>query len=295
MNRRNSLTITLACAILAAALVFSAAGATAAKKNLKIVALTPFEANTLAETGTIPVAIGAQAVGHKHTSSKLKRVKTILPLSHPNGPNLETIAKIDPDVVLSSSEWAKGNKTMRDLAYTVRNMDPATVAQTTRQIRAIGSAYGDKKKTARLASSVAKEIKYATTGKKITARPKVLLILGVGRSPNVFLRNTWGASVAKAAGATLLGQELTASGGFAKVSDEYVVQQDPDIIIAVPHGNAKDIPEITDYLLNNPAWSTTRAVQNKNVFAVSDDSLLQPDVDVGDTIKRLRTKYLKNW
>jgi iron complex transport system substrate-binding protein len=295
MDGKSALKTVFALLALASAMFIATTGAGAASKQ-KIVALTPFSANALAETGTRPVAIGQQALGHKHTSSKLKGVEQ-LPLSHPNGPNLETIAKIDPDVVLSSPGWAKGNKTMKDLAYTVRNLDPNSVSQTVPQIRAIGNAYGNKKKTTKLANAVTKEIKFATAapGHKITKHPKVMLILGVGRSPNVFLSNTWGASVAKAAGANLLGQELKASGGFAKVSDEYIVAQDPDIIIAVPHGNAKDIPAIRDYLLNNPAWSTTRAVQTNSIYAVMDDSLLQPDVDVGDTIKRLRVKYLKNW
>lgn len=275
------------------ALAISGGDATAAKKK-KIVALTPFSANSLAYTGTVPVAVGVQAVGNKAGSPKLKRVRK-LTLSHPNGPNMEEITKIDPDVVLSASSWAKGNKTMKDLAITVRNMDPATVKQVVPKLKAIGNAYGNKKKTAAYAKKVQKQIRYATTGRKITKRPKVLLILGVGRSPNLFLKNSWGASVMKAAGATLLGSELSASSGFQRVSDEYILQQDPDIIIAVPHGATKDIPEIQKYYENNPAWSSTRAVQTGNVKMITDDALLQPDTDVGNTIKRLRTKYLKNW
>ncbi|MBJ7355019.1 MAG: ABC transporter substrate-binding protein [Thermoleophilaceae bacterium] len=287
----------LALLVLAAALVAGSAGATGSKK--RVVALTPFSANTLAGVGVKPVAIGAMAIGKKGYSPRLKGVKQ-LPLSHPNGPNMEQIAQIDPDTVLTSAEWRKGSQTMRDLAINVREMDATTATAVPAKIRAIGYAFGSKKATDKLVAQAKSEYAFATKGTKksphpIKQRPKVLMVLGVGRSPYVFLGSSWGGSIAKAAGASLLGGELRGSGGFVKVSDEYVVAQNPDVILAVPHGNAKDLAAIREHLLTNPAWSTTNAVKNGKVFATMDDALLQPNIDVGDTIKRVRIDFLKNW
>lgn len=268
-------------------------GATAASKK-RVVALTPFSANTLIRVGVKPVAIGAMAIGNKGFERKLKGIKQ-LPLSHPNGPNMEQIATIDPDVVLTSPEWRKGSQTMRDLAITVRELDAKTVSQVVPRIKSIGYAYGSRRATDRLVKTTQKEIRYATKGRPIKSRPTVLMVLGVGRTPYVFVSNGWGGSIVKAAGGKLLGGELRDSGGFVKVSDEYVVQQDPDIILAVPHGNASDIPAISDHLKNNPAWSTTKAVKNGRVYVTMDDALLQPNIDAGDTIKRVRVNFLKNW
>jgi iron complex transport system substrate-binding protein len=297
MQTRSSKLLALcAAAVIALCALVGSAGAAATKR---IVALTPFSANTLVNVGVRPVAIGTMAVGHKGISPKLKGVKQ-LPLSHPNGPNMEQIAQINPDVVLTAPAWAKGTQTMRDLAITVKQADPATAGQVTGKIRALGNAYGSKPQTAKLVKKTQAEIDFATKGTKkrphpIKQHPSVLMVLGVGRTPYVFLGNSWGGSIAKAAGAKLLGGELKDSGGFVKVSDEYVVQQNPDIILAVPHGNAKDIPSISDYLKNNPAWATTNAIKNGNVFVTIDDALLQPNIDVGDTIKRVRVAFLKNW
>lgn len=287
--------LVLACVFVAAAALGATTGdAGAADKRKRIVALTPFAANTLVNVGVRPVAIGQMAVGHKGVSPRLKGVRQ-LPLSHPNGPNMEQIAEIDPDVVLTSQAWRKGTATMRDLAITVREMDAATASAVPSKIRAIGRAYGKPKQTDRLVRKVNREIAYAVRGKPIRERPTVLMVLGVGRTPYVFLNNSWGGSVAKRAGAKLLGGELRGSGGYVKVSDEYVVQQDPDIILAVPHGNAEDLPAIREHMLSNPAWSTTKAVQNGRVYVTLDDALLQPNIDVGHTIKRVRTQFLKNW
>lgn len=295
MIHKNAFKPLLALAALAAALLISTAGAGAASSSKKVVALTPFSANALVNSGKKPAAIGAQAVGHKAMSPKLKGVKQ-LTLSHPNGPNMEEIAKLDPDVVYSAPAWQKGSQTMRALGVKVLMKDPNTVGQVVSSIRSIGNAYGTRKKTSAFASKVSKQIKYAKTGgKKITSRPSVLLLLGVGRSPQAFLKDTWGGSVITAAGGSLLTGGLTASGGFARISDEKIIQLNPQIIIAVPHGNSKDIPSIKEFYENNPAWSTLDAVKNKKVFVITDDALLQPDTDAGNTIKRVRTKFLKNW
>lgn len=285
------------CAVLAFALIAAPSG-DAAKKQ-RIVALTPFSANTLVAVGVKPVAIGQMAIGQKGLSPKLKKVKK-LPLAHPNGPNMEQIAQIDPDVVLTSSEWRKGSQTMRDLAITVREMDPTRALDVPAKQRAIGYAYGSKRLTDKLVRKTKAEISYAMRGSKskrhpIKQRPRVLMILGVGRTPYVFVNNSWGGSVARAAGANLLGGNERGSGGFIKVSDEFVIAENPDIILAVPHGNAKDLPTIREFMKNNSAWSTTNAVKNNRVYVTMDDALLQPNVDVGDTIKRLRVAYLKNW
>lgn len=283
---------------LALALVVTGATATAAKKK-RVVALTPFSANTLINVGVKPVAIGQMAIGQKGLSAKLKRVRK-LALSHPNGPNMEQIAKIDPDVVLTSSEWRKGSQTMRDLAITVREMDATKALDVPAKLRKIGNTYGNKKQTARLYKKVRTEISYARKGNKknrrpIKKRPSVLMVLGVGRTPYVFVNNSWAGSVARAAGAKLVAGDLRGSGGQVKVSDEYVVAKDPDIILVVPHGNSKDIPTISQFMRNNPAWTATSAVKNKRVYVTMDDALLQPNIDVGHTIKRLRVAYLKNW
>jgi iron complex transport system substrate-binding protein len=295
ITHKSSPTRFAAVAALALIAALAAAGMiNAASSKKRIVALTPFSANTLVNVGVKPVAIGAMAVGHKGISPKLKGVKQ-LALSHPNGPNMEQIAAIDPDVVLTSDAWKKGTQTMRDLAITVREMDATSADQVPSKLRKLGYGYGTKAATDKLYKQTVKEINFAKSGKPIKKRPTVLMVLGVGRTPYVFLDNSWGGSVVKAAGGKLLGSELKDSGGFVKVSDEYIVAKNPDVILAVPHGNASDIPSLSKFLQNNPAWSTTKAAQNKNVYVTIDDALLQPNIDVGDTIKRVRVSFLKNW
>ena len=70
----------------------------------------------------------------------------------------------------------------------------------------------------------------------------MLVILGVGRTPYAMLANSWGGDIVAKAGGQLLTNGLTSASGIARISDEIVVQRNPDIIIAVPHGNSGNDP-----------------------------------------------------
>ena len=279
----------LATACLLAALALPATGGAAPPK--RVVALTPFAANTLAKLGVAPVAIGQTLGGAERFSPKLKNVK-VLPLSHPNGPNLEQLASLNPDLVFSSQTWAKGNEAMEGLGMDVVVQDPRSINGALADTFEIGTIMGRKHYARDVLQVMRKEIKAAQKG--IGKRPKVMLILGVGRTPFTFLPNSWGGDVVTKAGGRLLTGGVKSGSGFERISDEVVVAENPDIIIAVPHANEDDIPSLTEYLRANPAWSSTRTAQSGNVYISVDNSLLQAGTDIARTIRKVRSAYLKN-
>lgn len=279
----------LAAALLAAVLCLPA-GAQAAPPK-RIVALTPFAANTLAKLGVRPVAIGQTLGGSERFSPKLKGVPT-LPLSHPNGPNLEQLASLDPDLVFSSQTWAKGNQAIEGLGIDVVNQDPHSISGALADTFRIGVIVGRKHYARDTLESMRRRIEAASKG--ISARPRVMLILGVGRTPFTFLPNSWGGDVVTRAGGKLLTGGVSSRSGFERISDEVVVAENPEIIIAVPHANEDDIPSLTEYLRSNPAWANTDAARNGRVYISVDNSLLQAGTDIARTIRKVRRAYLKN-
>lgn len=277
--------------VAAAVLVGLAAAPPAEAAPKRIVALTPFAANTLANLGIKPVGIGETLGGQNRFSRKLRGVRR-LPLSHPNGPNFEQLATLAPDLVISTPTWRKGHETMRELRIRVVESEPRSIARMVAATRRIGRLVGRPAQANILARRIAVSVKRQRRG--IKRRPSVLLILGVGRTPFAFLPASWGGDVVAKAGGRLLTRGLKANGGFARISDETVVARDPDVIIAVPHANARDIPSIAAYLRDNPAWRTTKAVRNRRVHISTDNSLLQAGTDIARTIKRVRAKFLRN-
>jgi iron complex transport system substrate-binding protein len=282
----------LTAALLALALCLPTSTAAAKSSPPKrIVALTPFAANTLVRLGVTPVGVGQTLGGNERLSPKLKGVP-VLPLSHPNGPNLEQLASLDPDLVFSSRTWAKGNESIGDLGIRVLVQEPFRLSGAYAQTKVIGAIVGRRAQAEALVESMKKSVAGARKG--ISSHPTVMLILGVGRTPFVFLPNSWGGDIVTKAGGQLLTGGVGSGSGFERISDEVVVAEDPDVIIAVPHANEDDIPSLTEYLRNNPAWSTTSAVRNGRIYISVDNSLLQAGTDVGHTIRKVRRVYLEN-
>lgn len=286
-HARSALLATLALAACLAVL----AAAPAAQAAPRVVALTPFTANTLAIFGVTPLAIGRTVGGNEHISRRLRDVPR-LSLSHPIGPNLEQVAVLDPQLVLSAPVWSKGNAGMRQIGTRVVEIDPRKVADVPRATTWIGALVGLPAKARELADAQRAHV----TAAKARARthPRVLLLLGVGRAAFAFLPNSWGGDVVTQAGGRLITGGLSDAGGYVRVSDEFVVAQNPDVIVAVPHGNSGDIPRLVSYLRSNPAWATTKAARSGRVYVSTDNALLQPWTSPAQTIADVQTRFLKN-
>lgn len=267
------------------------AAAAAAKGGKRIVALTPFAANTLAELGVRPIGIGQTLGGRERYSPRLRGTE-VLPLSHPNGPNLEQLASLDPDLVLSSRTWAKGNQAMRSLGIEVVVREPVSIAGSLADTYKIGQLVGRAHRARAIVKRRRGQIEAAERG--ISARPRVMLLLGVGRTPFTFLPNSWGGDVLEAAGARLLTGGVSSRSGFERISDEVVIAEDPEVIVAVPHADAADIPSLTQYLRSNPVWSSTTAARTGRIHVSVDNSLLQAGTDVAATIRKVRRQFLRN-
>jgi len=272
-------------------LVLVLVAAPAAPAAQRVVALTPVTANTLAIFGVTPLAIGQTIGGNEHLSRRLADVPR-LTLSHPNGPNLEQVAVLDPQLVLSAQAWSKGNQRMRDLDVRVVEIDPRSVADVPRATRWIGALVGELERATALARKQHRHIRVAKA--RARSHPRVLLLLGVGRAAFAFLPNTWGGDVVEQAGGRLITGGLRASGGYARVSDEFVVARDPEVIVAVPHGPPGDIPRLVRHLRDNPAWAQTTAARSGRVYVSTDNALLQPWTSPAQTIADVQTRFLKN-
>ena len=276
-------------AMLLCLVVTPVAPAEAAPK--RVVALTPFAANTMAYLGVGPVAVGQTLGGDRRLAPVLNRTPK-LKLVHPVGPSLEQLVRQKPDLVFTSSQWAKGTQAMENLGMTVRYAEPTTIGGVYTQMRQIARIINRRAKGDRLVRQIRSQVRRNTGGYR--SRPKVMLILGVGRTPFTFLPNSWGGQLVKLAGGQLVTGGATGSGGFARISDEVVVAENPDVIIAVPHADTEDIPGMIDYIKTNPAWELTDAAQEGRVYISTDNRLLQAGTDIGQTIGLLRRQYLRN-
>jgi iron complex transport system substrate-binding protein len=289
-NSRRALSAALSV-LIAATAVAAIAPSVASAAPKRIVALSPFTANTLVNLGIKPVGVGQTLGGKDRLSPKLRGIR-VLPLAHPNGPNLEQVAALNPDLVLSSSTWSRGHEAMRRLQMRVVPSDPRSLNGMTTETLRIGRIVGRPAQAQRAAAALRRQVAAATKG--IKSRPTVLVILGVGRTSFAFLPNSWGGDLIRRAGGRLLTEGISSRDGFARISDEVILQRNPDVIIGVPHANEDDIPGIAEFMRRNPAWQSTNAVRNGRVYISTNDSFLQANTDIGATLRYIRKNYLRN-
>ena len=181
--------ILAAAAAIAAACLFAflpaAASAAGKDEKPKIVALTPFSANTLIKLGIKPVAIGEGAGGNSGSIRSSRTSK--LQLSHAaNGPNLEQLVVRRSRHRLQRADLERRPfDAIRDLGIRVVHGRPHLGRQGAVAIREIGGDVKQKKRAGRSRSRRPGQIKRSTSGSPPS--PKVLMILGVGQTPYAFL------------------------------------------------------------------------------------------------------------
>jgi iron complex transport system substrate-binding protein len=282
-------------AVIGAILVPTAADAAAPKR---VVALSPFVANTLADLSVKPIAVGSPIGSSYRLSPRLNGVKRLV-LTHPNGPNLENLISLKPDLVLSSPNWRQGTNQIRKSGIAVDDaIDPQRLNTVSAATRKLSERFGKQALGKRLVAKINRDIKAARKG--IKSQPTVLLVLGVGSSTSAFLPNSWGGDIVKNAGGKLLtdgmkGTSISGTpGSFAPLSDEQVVAKNPDVIIAVPHGTPSSIEQTKQNMKNRAGWKNTSAARNNRIYISDPDTLLQASTTPGASISKVRREYLKN-
>jgi iron complex transport system substrate-binding protein len=280
----------------AACLALATAATAAAQDGPRVVALTPFTANIVHALGVEPVAVGDPGTGGAALAPAVKALPR-LRLSHPNGPNIEQLAAMRPDVVLSSPVWRPGTPAIQRLGIEVYDdIEPQRLAEVGASVRELGKLVGRDREAASLARKLQRQVAAAERGTK--RRPRVLVVLGLARYTMALLEESWASDILRAAGARLVTDGMkpvtrVGEGAFvASLSNEKVIELNPDVIVVVPHGNAGDIPQIKEYYRNYRPWRTTKAGRNGRIHVAPNDRLLQAYSDPAAQIRFARKTYL---
>lgn len=141
-----------------------------------------------------------------------------------------------------------------------------TVKQT---LTLLGQAIGEDERAAQITAFLDSQLEQAQTlVKDTTERPSVLFLGGsspLSVAPSAMIQT----SLIEAGGGTNAVSGVEGTGNFIDVNIEQIVAWNPDVIW---------FPAYADYtaedLINDPAWSSIAAIQNKQVFAFP--SLLEP-------------------
>lgn len=133
-----------------------------------------------------------------------------------------------------------------------------TVKQT---LKLLGMAIGENEKVEKLASFIDSQLENAQTLLKDATEKPSVLFLGSSSALSVAPGSMIQTSLIEAGGGVNAVSGVEGLGGFVDVSIEQIVAWNPDTIW---------FPQYADYtaedLLNDPAWSSISAIQNKRVY-----------------------------
>lgn len=178
-------------------------------------------------------------------------------------PNVETIVKLKPDLVLSV-KGIQNNliKTLEKNGIQVVVFDATSLKDCARDIKTIGKLLGAEKKAEEIGKAIINaSSKYQKTGKKvfIEISPNPLITAG---------KNTFISDAIKAAGGINVGDEF--GEGYPIVNPEKLFEINPDVYLI-----SKSLNLTYEDILKRPGFSNLECVKNKKVFVLPNDDIIQ--------------------
>ncbi len=211
-------------------------------------------------------ALGACArlVGVDRYSNWPARVKNLPQVGGGLDLNIEAIVRLKPDVVLAATSSRAGER-LEQLGIKVLMFEPSSHAQVRHSLQQLDALLGTKqadalwKKVEENFAQALRLLPLAAQGAKV--------YFEVDRTPYAAGEASFiGQTLAKLGLQNIVGKQL---GAFPKINPEFVVQQQPDVIILSERHAAQ--------LVKRPGWQQLKALQNN---AVCELTAAQGDVVV---------------
>jgi len=201
--------------------------------------------------------------------------------------NLEKIVSLKPDLILAYAGQLKEIPRLRELGLNTIVIEPLNLPETLKSIQMVATIGGIPEKGNILVENLSQridQIKTEVSNLEITKKPKVFIggiyetiwTPGEGTLFNELISLAGGINIA------------AGFSGWTKISSEFIVKEDPDIII-IPIGamNPGDELKIKENIYQRPGWSNLSAVKTQKIFIVNEDLFFRPGPRLVDGLERL--------
>jgi cobalamin transport system substrate-binding protein len=201
-------------------------------------------------------------------------------------PNKETIASLNPDLILATPINDPDVVTLRDLGYKVLVLNPNDVNGVFADINMVGKATGATQSATTLVTNLTNQIKGIEDKIAAANLPK----------PKVYYE-VWTPPLMSAGGTSFINDVISKAGGinifenetqqYPTVSSETIVQKNPDVILLPTDmanvGEAPFYGSVSD-VEARPGWSSISAIQHNRVIVVDGDLFAEAGPRIGDQI-----------
>jgi iron complex transport system substrate-binding protein len=201
--------------------------------------------------------------------------------------NLEKIVSLKPDLILAYAGQLKEIPRLRELGLNTIVIEPLNLQETLKSIQMVATVGGIPEKGNILVENLSQridQIKTEVSNLEITKKPKIF-IGGIYETIWTPGEGTLFNELINLAGGTNIAAGFS---GWTKISPEFIVKEDPDIII-IPIGamNPGDELKIKENISQRPGWSNLSAVKTQKIFIVNEDLFFRPGPRIVDGLERL--------
>lgn len=199
-------------------------------------------------------------------------------------PSIEKLISINPSVVLEVDMDDKSlSKKFQDMGVKMEHVRCDRIADIPSAIRQIGGIAGESANAETIASTIEQKIQqYKQQALTITNRPKVFVeiwndpVMTAGKESFV-------SELVYLAGGTNIGDQVSTP--YYKISEEWVLAQNPDVIICLYMGSNI---AASDCVKQRAGWNSLNAVINDRIYdRIQNDVVLRPGPRVLAGIEQL--------
>jgi len=202
-------------------------------------------------------------------------------------PNLEAIASLHPDLILSDTINDPILPNLRSLGYKVMVLNPTTINGVYQDISLVGRATGAEDNASAVINSISSQINNIQTtiaNANVTQEPTVYYEVWYDSSTGVMSAGstTWiNDVIAKAGGINIFDNETQQ---WPSTSSEVIVGMNPSVIL-LPTGMGGTFYGSVNDVKTRPGWSSIDAVKNNRVYVIDQDLFSEPTPRVGDQVQ----------
>jgi iron complex transport system substrate-binding protein len=192
-------------------------------------------------------------------------------------PNLEALAALEPDLIIANAQLqADLVEQLEAIAPTVYVLT-LTADDVPKNVRLVGRVTWHDTTSEYLADSYDQFLLLTEKAVAKQDGPSILIIVGTLQIPNYGKSSTYLGDMAAKLGATNIADGEEDAGpfpGYARLSIERILEEDPDVILTITRG-APGMPPMAETIQEDPVWSTLSAVQNDRVYELDNRLYLE--------------------
>ncbi len=230
----------------------------------RIVSLSPANTEILYAVGA-----GSQVVGVTSYCDYPAETANVEKIGTFDGPNMELIQKVKPDVVLAGGYIQEDLiASLQQLNIPVVSTEAADFGSIYSSIELIGKVSGHSDKAAEVIQGMKDRIS-AVEGKLKDQAPKSVFYVVWTEPLTTAGKGTYINDVIKAAGGINTAEKVE---GWAKYSAEELVKDNPEYLLSSKHATNEGVT--TDFYKQSPVFKQLDSVKNDKIYLMSDDNTI---------------------